>query len=162
MLEKDVNVKPKQIYKTISCEHQDYINYLSDYTNIQTEFILYHKRKYSVDPIIGLFNLKRYNISDLWKRLTHNWIYYSSKTPLWNRILCDWDENWSYDHVNKKINLKQNDEFDEAFCLYHDEQSRGIQELCTVNINPVTINEFCKYFNHSLIFESGCTSWTLV
>lgn len=161
--ETDVNVKLKQVYKTISYEQQNYIDHLSDYRNIETDYILHHKREYGVNPIIGLFNLKRYNVSNLWTMLTHHWIYYSSKTPLWNRILCDWDENWSYDHKNKKINMKNIDDYDEAFCLYHDEQSKEIQDLCVININPLSIEDFCLYFNYLPTFElSNCSSWTLV
>ena len=163
--ETDVNVKVKQVYKTINYEQQNYIDYLSDYSNIQTEYILHHKREYGVNPIIGLFNLKRYSRSgdsELWSKLSHQWIYYASKTPLWNRILCDWDENWYYDHKNKKINMKNIDEFDEAFCLYHDEQSVEVQNMCLININPLTINDFCKHFNYIPTFEFyGCSDWTL-
>ena len=160
--EKDVNVKQKQIYKTVSYEQQNYIDHLSDYRNIKTDYILHHKREYGINPIIGLFNLNRYNIPDLWSTLTHHWIYYASKTPLWERILYDWDDNWSYDHVNKKINVKQSDEFDEAFCLYHDEQSKVIQNMCLTNINSVTIYDFCAYFNYSPSFEfNDCSNWVV-
>ena len=158
MSEDDVNVKPKQLYKIINCEQENYINYLSNYSQTHSEFILHHKREYGVNPIIGLFDLKRYNVPDLWTRLTHHWIYYASKTPLWNRILCDWDENWSYDHTNKKINIKNSDEFDEAFCLYHDEQSKAVQDLCLIEVHPVKIKEFCEYCNYSLLYEfPDCT-----
>ena len=40
----------------------NYINYLSNYTQIQSEYILHHKREYGVNQIIGIFDLKRYNV----------------------------------------------------------------------------------------------------
>jgi len=160
--EEDVNIKPKQIYKTINDEQRNYIFYLSNYTNIQTQYILHYKREYDINPIIGLFNLKRYNVNDLWTILAHNWIYYSSNTPLWNRILSDWDENWSYDHKNKKINMNNIDEFDESFCLYHDEQTKEIQNMCLIDIKPITIKEFCLHFDYSLTFDFPTSNnWTL-
>ena len=123
---------------------------------------MHYKREYNINPIIGLFNLKRYNYSDLWTLLTHNWIYYCSNTPLWNNILYDWDKNWSYDHQNKKIHMNNSSDFDEAFCLYHEEQSREIQNMCLIHIKPISIKDFCSYFNHSLTFDfPDCNNWTL-
>lgn len=145
------HVNLKTIYVTINEDIKNFIHNLTDYQDIPLYKFLHYKRIYGIDPIISTFNLSRFHLnSDLPHLLTFNWLYFASFSPLWNLILNNFTEDWSYDHANKKIifpSVEEEELFNEYYCLEHDEQSLDTQEKCTLHIAPCNVSLFIDSFD---------------
>ena len=142
---KDVNIK--KFYHTINYEIKNYYISLSDYQDIRTYNILCQKRLYGVNDLISIFNLSRDNLDkqlSLSKLIAFHGYYFSSYSPLWNKILCDIDENWSYDHANYQIIFSSEDKkeiFENGFNLEHDEQPLDIQNYAIKSLKLCTFHD---------------------
>jgi len=148
---KDVNLK--KIYHTINDEIKNYLISLSDFQDIRTHNILCQKRLYGVNDILSIFYLSRDNLDkqlSLSKLIAFHGYYLSSYSPLWNKILCDIDENWSYDHSNYQIIFSSEDKkeiFENGFNLEHDEQPLDIQNYAIKIFNQCTFNDLLTCFS---------------
>lgn len=130
--QKKINILPDE-------EVRIYINELCDYTGIIKWKILEQKRIYGISEELGMFELERFKLEqlDLGKQLAMDWIYYASHTPYWREKLDQFDNNWTYDIYNKKVeftSIEKEEEFEEIYCLEHDEQSKEIQDKAIKNI----------------------------
>jgi hypothetical protein len=143
--QKDVNLK--KIYHTINDDIKNYYISLSNYQDIKTYNILSQKRLYGVNDLLSIFHLSRDNLDkqlSLSKLITFHGYYFSSYSPLWNKILYDIDENWSYDHNNYQIIFTSEDIkeiFENGFNLEHDEQPLDIQNYAIKQFNQCTFHD---------------------
>jgi hypothetical protein len=146
------DINHKKMFILINETAQEYVNNLSDYSNMQSYDILLYKRIYPVDPIIGVFHLARRNLGDeeeLRYILAHNWLFYASNCPLWLKILNEVAPSWQKNNSSQEIifrRVEEEDTFYEAFCLEHDEQPRTTQEMCTREIDKKSSGEFFQTF----------------
>tara|TARA_B100000401_G_scaffold395485_2_gene304450 strand:- start:10221 stop:11333 length:1113 start_codon:yes stop_codon:yes gene_type:complete len=154
---KEPNICTRNLFKKLSHEQCVYLDQLRDYKELFGENILHRKREYGVSNLIGLFELNRrslsYDSEKIWYILTHNWLYYAAKTPLWKRILNDVNEEWNFDHIKKTISMTNEEYFYEQFSLHHDEQCKAIQDMALApELKKISIQDFCKHFNQDLPF----------
>lgn len=154
-------VNLKNLYISLNCDIKEYINDLSNYDDIPLYRFLYYKRLYPIDPNIATFHLSRFDIKlDLSTLLTHDWLYYASKCPLWNTILNNFTDNWYYNHNDKTISfsiVEEEEEFYNLYCLEHDEQPYETQQKCTINCLHVHPNEFINSFHNKFDFIDPST-----
>ena len=92
---------------------------------------LTHKRLFQVSPLIGAFQLERYNtkMKDYKDILRLHWDYFAYSTPLWNKRIKL--HNGKLDHKNYELTFKNDDDheaFYEAYNYEPDEQSKEVQE----------------------------------
>jgi hypothetical protein len=142
--EKQVNLK--KIYLVINEQIRNYIDNLSNYQDIKLYNILSTKRLYGVNDLLSIFHLSRDGLDkqlSLSKLITFYGYYFSSYSPLWNRILYDIDEKWTYDHTNYQIIFTSEGKkeiFENGFNLEHDEQPLDVQNLAIKSLNQCTFN----------------------
>ena len=142
--EKQVNLK--KIYLVINEQIRNYIDNLSNYQDIKLYNILSTKRLYGVNDLLSIFHLSRDGLDkqlSLSKLITFYGYYFSSYSPLWNRILYDIDEKWTYDHTNYQIiftSERKKEIFENGFNLEHDEQPLDVQNLAIKSLNQCTFN----------------------
>ncbi len=149
--QKDVNLK--KIYLVINDEIKNYFISLSDFQDIRTYNILCQKRLYGVNDILSIFHLSRDYLDkqlSLSRLIAFHGYYFSSYSPLWNKILCDIDENWTYDHGNYQIIFSSEDKkeiFENGFNLEHDEQPLDIQNYAIKSLRSCTFNDLLTCFS---------------
>ena len=149
--EKEVNLK--KFYHTINDEIKNYFIYLSDYQDIKVYDILCKKRLYGVHDLLSIFHLSRDTLDkqlSLSKLIAFHGYYFSSYSPLWNKILCDIDENWTYDNSNYQIIFSSEDKkeiFENRFNLEHDEQPLDIQNYAIKLLASCTFDDLLNCFS---------------
>ncbi len=127
-----------------------------DTIDLPSHYLLDSRRDFEVFDSIGCFDLPRCHVDDVEKLLWFDWIYYSSKSPMWAKRIAEHggvvnEENKTVDFENEDAEEK----FHQDYGLEPDEQDKNVQAMSTRCIEKKTWREwFLSMFSEEQIIVS--------
>jgi len=124
--------------------------------DLPSHYLLDSRRDFYVFDSIGCFDLPRYRVDDVEKLLWFDWMYYSSRSPLWAERIKEWggvinEEKGTIDFEDEDAE----EEFHQDYGLEPDEQDKSVQAMSTGHIKKRTWREwFISMFSEEQIIVS--------
>ena len=127
-----------------------------DTIDLPSHYLLDSRRDFEVFDSFGCFDLPRYHVADVEKLLWFDWMYYSSKSPLWGERIKKY--GGVVNEENKTVDFEDEDveeEFHQDYGLEPDEQHINVQKMSTRYIEKRTWRDwFLSMFSEKQIIVS--------
>ena len=124
--------------------------------DLPSHYLLDNRRDFEIFDSFGCFDLPRYHVDDVEKLLWFDWIYYSSRSPLWAKRIAEHggvvnEENKTVDFENEDVE----EGFHQDYGLEPDEQHMDVQTMSTKRIEKRTWRDwFIFMFSEEQIIVS--------